>query len=81
MLNLVKLTEYTHEISKFINVVRTVVYTGIIQFYQDHNIILNINIEYFHIITTYSTQPFYTCMPRFILTIYMLRYFMLYTYT
>jgi len=79
MLNLVKLTEYTHEISQFIKFVRTVVCTDIIQFYQDH--ILNINIEYFHIITTYSTRPCHMCMPRFIVTIYMLRYFMFYTNT
>jgi len=61
MLSLVKLTEYTYEISQFINVVRTVVYyTNIIQFYQDH--ILYINIEYSHIITTYSTRPYHMRM-------------------
>lgn len=55
MINSVKLTGYTQEISQFINVVRNIVrYTDIIQFYQEN--ILNINIEYFHIITTYSTR-------------------------
>jgi len=69
MLNLVKLTEYTHKISQFINADRTIVYTDI---HEDHTI---------YRIFSYHNHLFYStiCVHRFIITMYMLRYFMLYT--
>jgi len=59
MLNLVKLTEYTNEMTRCINVGHTYCLYGHQKSFNFSKTHIG-NIEYFHIIATYSTQ-LYVC--------------------